>query len=127
MGEKWEMTRKSKCWRTIIAAFSLMLILSPTIASTRRHNQGIPSMRQGPSEHVDAAPSYDDPSRQGGQPAYSDPVKPLPEVKVQPHGQSFDPNSESAMAVHMRLNDLDEMLKLQNQELDRKLVICRHC
>ena len=121
------MTRKSKCWRATIAAFSLMLILSPTMASTRRHSQSIPAMGQGPSEHAYAAPSYDDPSRQGGQPSYSDPVKQLPEVHVQPHGQSFDPNSESAMAVHRRLNDLDEMLKLQDQELDRKLVICRHC
>lgn len=121
------MTRRSKCWLTTIAAFSLMLILSPTIASTRRHNQGTPGMMQGPSEHVDAVPSYDDPSKQGGQPAYSDPVKLLLEVHVQPHGQSFDPNSASAMAVHRRVTDLDEMLKLQDQELDRKLVICRHC
>jgi hypothetical protein len=104
-----------------------MLILGPTMASPRRHNQDIPGMPKGSSERVDAAPSYDDPSRQGGQPAYSDPVRPLPVVQVQPHGQSFDPNSAGAMAVHRRIGDLDEMLKFQDQELDRKLVICRHC
>ncbi|WP_050629796.1 hypothetical protein [Bradyrhizobium viridifuturi] len=100
-----------------------MLIIDPTSASTRRHNHGVSGMMRGPSEHVDDTPSYDDPSRLGGQPAYSL----LPEVHVQPHGQSFDPNSASAMAVHRRGIDLDEMLKLQDQELDRKLVICRRC
>ncbi|MGY4315088.1 hypothetical protein ACVWW1_004415 [Bradyrhizobium sp. JR3.5] len=121
------MSRKSKCWHVTIAAFSLMLIMGPTSASTRRYSHGTSGMMQGPSEHVDAVPSYDDPSRRGGQPAYSDSARPLPEVHVQPHGPSFDPNSASAMAVHRRAIDLDEMLKLQDQELDRRLVICRHC
>ena len=121
------MTRKSRFWQVTIAGFGFMLIMDPTSASTRRHLHGASGMMQGPSEHVDAMPRYDDPSKQGGQPAYSDPVKPLPEVHVQPHGQSFDPNSASAMAVHRRAIDLDEMLRLQDQELDRKLVICRHC
>jgi hypothetical protein len=86
-------------------------------------------MKQGPSEHVDDVPRYDDPSKlgDGGQAANMEAVKAVPEVHVQPHGQSFDPDSADAMAVRRRNTDLDEMLRLQDQELDRKLVICRRC
>jgi hypothetical protein len=118
---------KYNSWRAAIIIFSLALILSPTIASPRRHSQATMGMKQGPSQQKDDVPSYDDPSKRGGEASYSEPVTTTLEVQVQPHGRSFDPDSTSAMAVRKRVTDLDEMLKLQDQELDRKLVICRHC
>ncbi len=121
------MPGKYKCGLGAIIVFSLMLILNPTVASSRRHSQVTGGMKQGPSQQMDDVPSYDDPSKRGGEASYSEPVTTAPVVQVQPHGRSFDPESTSAMAVHKRVTDLDEMLKLQDQELDRRLVICRHC
>jgi hypothetical protein len=111
----------------MIVAFSLMLTMNPIIASQRRHNQDSAGMKQGTSAYPNDVPSYGDPSKQGGEAAMSEPVKTVPEVHVQPHGKSFDPDSTSAMSVRKRVTDLDEMLKLQDQELDRKLAICRGC
>jgi hypothetical protein len=121
------MLRKSKWAQTAIVAASLMLILNPATSSPRRHGQAAVRMKQ--ELPVDPVPSYDDPSKLGdaGQAANMQPANPAPDVHVQPHGRSFDPDSMSAMEVRRRTNDLDEMLRLEDQELDRKLVICRRC
>jgi hypothetical protein len=122
------MRKKIKWWQTTSAVLSFMLILGPVTAAQLRHDQDATMhLKSEQSAHVTSAPSYDDPSKKGGEVAYSEPISTAPAVHVQPHGKSFDPNSTRVTAVRKRVNDIDAMLRSEDQELDRKLIICIHC
>jgi hypothetical protein len=52
----------------------------------------------------------------------------MPEnVRVQPRGRTFSPNSAEVGAVQRRLSKFNEMQAAEDALFDRKLTICRRC
>jgi hypothetical protein len=92
-----------------------------------------------PPVRHDDTPSYNDPSKFGGDAALSvmaePPSTPSPAensnaavpVRVQPRGNAFTPNSDEVQVVQKRITDFNEMQRLQEEAFDRKLLICRRC
>jgi hypothetical protein len=48
-------------------------------------------------------------------------------VRVQPRGRTFSPNSAEVDAVQRRLSKFNEMQAAEDALFDRKLTICRRC
>jgi hypothetical protein len=66
----------------------------------------------------------------GQTPAIPSPQAPaaMPEnVRVQPHGRAFTPNSAEYDAVQRRLSVFNAMQAAQDAAFDRRLTICRRC
>jgi hypothetical protein len=56
------------------------------------------------------------------------PIPGMPEnVRVQPHGPTFTPNSAEYDAVQRRLTIFNAMQAVQDAAFDRRLTICRRC
>jgi hypothetical protein len=118
--------------RASLAASGLILIMQPAAALDHAHDKHRADVARSRAEmprspgHYDDTPSYDDPSKFGGDAAQtSNPASPV--VQVQPRGSAFDPNSGRVKAVRKSITDFDDMQKVEEETFDRRLIICRGC
>ena len=128
--------------RTLLALL-LALMIQPSAALSsvhKRHHAGsnIRAAEPRAPAHHDNTPGYDDPSRYGGGTALPvmselstgptpDSSSATSQVRVQPRGGNFSPESDEAKAVQRRITDFNEARRFEDQSLDRKLIICRGC
>ncbi len=128
-----------------LTVFGLVLTMQSAAALDRVHNRRQADSIVHPRHvaarqpvHYDDTPSYNDPSKFGGSTVPSAMAEPLAPpsteisspataVHVQPRGSTFAPNSNEEKAVQKRITDFDEMQRVQEESLDKRLLICRGC
>ena len=118
--------------RTVFTVASLVVIVQPAVALDRmhdhRHAHGSVGSLPVPPSHYDT-PSYDDPSKFGGESVMGSEVasSSVAPVHVQPRGGGFAPNSDKERLVQRQITDFNEMQRHEDELFDRRLLICRGC
>ena len=118
--------------RAAFLVSGIALIIPPAAALRRMHSHQADGASRSlvpvpqPILHHEEPPSYNDPSKFGGD-SVPDASNTPAAVHVQPRGSGFNPNSDEAKVVQKVITDFDEVQRAENVAFDKKLIICRGC